>query len=273
MKNWIFFLLTASSDLIEQREYKQAIEQLLQEKKPTISLPIAYLRDQQEEEAFVSYLDFLKRVEKSPLKAPSDAERARYSELFTLYLANDPKVDDELKGLPKDYYMCQFLRASRLANQRKYEEFFTVFAESYIRYPDSHMALKTEGVIESLIFQRTKKPEAKEHWRKKALQSFRDSLQKNPHDVSLHKMIIYTASDNEKKEVISFVLTQIIEHNVEINRREIPFYINNALLVDEVLLAESLIDKAKTWYEYSRILDEMDQQVTQYKGSLHDSSH
>ncbi len=271
MKNWIFFLLTASSDLIEQKEYKQAIEQLKKENVPTLSLSIAYLRDQQEEEAFIAYMDLLKRAQKLAPKEPSEREVNRYNELFTLYLANDPKIDDELANLPNDFYMCQFLKATRLANARKYEEFFTTFYESYIRYPDTHMAHKTEGVIASSIFQRAKEPEVKEIWRKRAIESFKISLKKNPHDISLHKMLIYTASDNEKKEILSFVCSEVLAHNVMLARREIPFYINNLLLVEEVLLAESLIDKAKTWYEYSRILDEMQELVAQHKGRVHNN--
>ena len=86
-----------------------------------------------------------------------------------------------------------------------------------------------------------------------------------PQDTALHKMLIYTSSDKDRKQAVQFVIESIIKNNVQLGRGEIPFYINHALWQDEVDLAERLLEKANSWYEYSRIIDQMQESISQHK--------
>jgi hypothetical protein len=86
-----------------------------------------------------------------------------------------------------------------------------------------------------------------------------------PEDISLYKMLICTASAEEKKETVVFAIKTIIDSNVVIPRGDIPFYINEALLTDNVDLAEKLLERAKSWYQYSRIIQEMQRQIDEQR--------
>ena len=127
------------------------------------------------------------------------------------------------------------------------------------------MSYKTQGVIASLILQRAKTAEEKEQWRKKALISLGHALELCPQDTGLHKMLIYTASEKEKKQVLQLVIRKIVEENTVLARALIPFYVNHAIDANELELAQQLLDKAKTWYEYSRIIQEMQDLIANKK--------
>lgn len=251
-------------------DYKEAITDL---KKKTatadvlLNIALLQLKDQQEEEAFKTYLSCL---EMAPIKsvAMSSGERAKYDELLKLYFANSeelqPKLEAVLKQHP-DYLQCQFLLAAKAANERRYEPFFYLFYQSYCRHPDCHMAHKTKGVIASLILQRARGVEEKELWRKRALTELFTAITLCPEDTGLHRMYLFTASDKERKEAVEKLFGLIIEKNVQIPRAEIPMYIQHALAVDDYNQAQLLLDKTKTWYEYSRIIQQMQELIQQAK--------
>lgn len=263
----------------DRGEYKVAISELqaLVAQKPTaelyLTLAVCYLRDQQEEEAFKTYIKCLEKAKAPSNTAPSNKvmssrEKAAYEELLGLYIVNSPELESKLTATMSshpDYHHVQFFLASSSANSRRYEPFFYLFYQSYCSYPDSHMSYKTQGVIASLILQRAKSPEEKEVWRRQALTSLGHALEICPQDKGLHKMLVYTASEKEKVQVVQLVFRKIIEANTPIERTEIPFYINHAISVKEFELAQQLLDKAKTWYEYSRIIQEMQDLIVNKK--------
>lgn len=261
-------------ELLDAGSYKEAQNALqkLTQKNPTsdhyLLLAISYLLDQQEEAAFMAYVKCLDFAPKKMGQTLSTKEKAASDELMALYVTNNPefekRVDKVMQEHP-DYTYCQFFFASHLANQHKFEPFFYLFYQAYMAYPDSHMAHKTKGVVASLLFQRAKSLEEKDIWRKKALEHFAKGMALLPEDRALHKMMIYTAADSERKAIVHQVIEQICQADVKIPRGELAFYINHALWVDETLLAERLIDKAKSWYEYSRMLQEMQQLVDTHK--------
>lgn len=261
-------------ELLDAGNYKEAqnaLQKLIQ-KNPTsehyLLLAVSYLLDQQEEAAFITYVKCLDQAPKKTGQTISAKEKMASDELMALYVANNPEFEKRVEKVMQehpDYSYCQFFFASSLANQHKFESFFYLFYNSYLSYPDSHMAHKTKGIVASLLFQRAKSLEEKETWRKKALEHFAKSMTLLPEDRALHKMMIYTAADSERQAVVHQVIDQICQANVKIPRGELAFYINHALWVNETLLAERLIDKAKSWYEYSRMLQEMQQLVETHK--------
>ncbi len=258
----------------EKGEYKDAIVALqsLLEKKQTaelyLALAVCLLRDQQEEEAFKAYIKCLELVKSNSPEKMQEREQVAFDELLSCYIANSPDLETKLAQTLTDYpnYLgCQFFLAAQSANQRKYEPFFYLFYQSYCSYPDSFMAHKTRGVVASLVLQRAKSPEEKAIFRIQALDAFKRAFVVCPQDIGLHKMLIYTACDTERKKVIELLLTVIVEKDIKLPRGEIPFYINHALLQDDVQRAELLLEKAKSWYEYSRIIQEMQEMILQHK--------
>lgn len=257
-------------EAIEKGSYKAAIKELqgLTAKKGDaalyLQLAVCYLQDQQEEEAFKAYISCLEKAYSKQTKVMNAREEASLQELLPLYFANAQDLEEKLTACLKahpDYTYVQFMLAARAANAKKYEPFFYLFYDSYCSYPESHMSHKTQGVIASLLLQRVKSPEEKDVWRKRAIRSFLRASEICPEDTGLYRMIIFTSSESERKALVQQVIRQIIEKNSKIPRGDIPFFINAALMVDEVALAQGLLDKAKTWYEYSRILQEMQELV------------
>ncbi len=259
---------------LNKGEYKVAILELQKhiEQNPTAELYLhlanAFLQDQQQEEAFKSYIRCLQTAVLVQNKCMTQPEQAMYDELLALYFANSIDLEAKLTSVLKehpDFYGCQFFLAAQCANAKAYEPFFYIFYQSFTHYPDCHMAHKTKGVVASLLLQRSKTIEEKEVWRTQALDELSCALRQCPKDLGLHRMLIYTASDKERKKIVAFVIAQVLEKDVKISRGEIPFLINHALWVDEIALAQDLLDKAKTWYEYSRILQEMQELIAQHK--------
>ena len=196
---------------------------------------------------------------------PSKNELDLFEKMRPFYIANNPlqleeKVQECLKQHPKATYL-QFLLASSYANQHKFEEFFYSFYPAYTAYPNSYLASKTQGVLSTLLLQRARTPEEKEVWRKKAVAFFTKAFYEMPQDFGLHKMLILTALDSERAEAVKLVCNTVIEKNIQIPRSDVPFYIGQALGVHDIALADRLLDKAKSWYEYSRVLDDMKKQI------------
>ncbi|MCE5293136.1 MAG: hypothetical protein LLF94_00795 [Chlamydiales bacterium] len=261
-------------DAINQGNYKAAIKELerLSAIKATpellLQLAVCQLEDQQEEAAFKTYLQCLEIVPVAEPVVMSAREKTAYNELLELYFANSQelpaKVEATLQKHP-DFLHCQFLMASMSANARKYEPFFYIFFQSYVAYPNCHMSHKTKGMISTLILQRAKSIEEKEVWRTKAIHSFGLAITLCPEDLNLHKMILHTATEKERATSLQLIMTQVFANNVKIPRSEIPFYIRHALDLNQIDLAQQLLDKAQTWYEYSRILQEMQDLISQHK--------
>lgn len=231
-------------------------------------LAVNYLLDQQEEAAFKAYMQCLEIAPVKSGKKPSPAEQELYDALFSLYLDKPQELEVEAKKVMKahpDSRLAQYFLAASFANQRQYEPFFYLFYQSYTAYPDNHMAHKTKGVVASLLFQRSRDIETREKWRRDAIDHLKRALALMPKDKGLHRMLLTTASDKDRTVLVELVIRTIVDHNIVIGRQEIPYYVNHALMVQKPELAQLLIDKAKSWYEYSRIIEQMQTQIDQQK--------
>jgi hypothetical protein len=259
--------------MLDAREYKELIgtleERIKKSKDPAVYLQLAvvYLRDQQEEKSFSAFFAALENTRVENAAKPSLKEQELFETLRPLYTANNPialeeKVKEVLRQNPKATYL-EFLLASSYANQHKFENFFYSFYPAYKAYSKSYLACKTQGVLSTLLLQRARTPEEKELWRKKALVFFTEAFYEMPEDFGLHKMLILTTHESERPEVVRKVVKTVIEKNIQIARADVPFYVGQSLAIHDVALAQSLLDKAKSWYEYSRILADMQKRIDQ----------
>lgn len=260
-------------EMCDRADYKEAIQELQKQLSSSpksdlyLALATIYLKDQQEEQALASFAQALKTA-KPVKKTPSSAELNLFKELLPIYLQQKEMIEERLTTVLKnhpDYLYVQFLSAAINANKRKFETFFTSFYRSYMAYPDCYMAYKSQGVLASLLLQRAREVEQKALWRKEALYYFRLACKEMPQDTGLYKMLICTAGPEEKKETVTFAIETIITTDTAIPRAEIPFYVQEALQIGNKDLAEKLVKKATSWYQYSRIIQEMQRQIDEYK--------
>ena len=259
--------------LQEKGDYKGASSELkaMIQKQPRaeyfLLLAENYLYDQQEEEAFLAYLQCLSHAEVKSL-VPSKREQEHFDSLFTVYLERPQELEVEVKKVLDKHpnsYLVQYFLAAALANKRDFGPFFRLFYQSYINYPESFMAHKTKGVVASLLYNRARELDARERQRVAAIEHFTSALKLMPKDKGLHRMLLATCSEKDREAVVRLVIETIVHNNVVVLRQEIPFYVNHALMVQNPELAQLLLDKAKSWYEYSRILQELQTQIDQQK--------
>jgi tetratricopeptide (TPR) repeat protein len=276
MKTRIFLGLFASSvcfGAVEQGELKTSIAQLREKSArskndPALFLELArlQLKDQQEYEALFSFVCALNSV-KPLVKAISEAEKKHFFYFLERYFEGADfscELEEDIKKHP-DFISLRYFLAAKYANERKLEPFFTVFFECYSSHPDHYMADKSRGVLASLLLQKAVFEEQKEVWRKEALSYFKRACEKQPNDLGVHAMLIITASGAEKKEAVRFVINQILCSETVLPRTAIPTYVGYCLDVQDVEMAKVFLQKAATWYEYSRIIKQMEQVIMQAK--------
>ena len=233
---------------------------------PSFTKALELLNDQQEEKGFCEFFNALKDAPRTKNRSMSQKEETLFQEILPLYLVGDceEKVLQHLQKTPDNPALLFFL-ASCYANKREFEPFFYLFYSAYLVNPDCYLSFKMQGTLATLIAERAKTPEEKAAWKARAMDSFKNAFNEYEADLQLHKMMIYTANEGEKREVIQLIIGKIIEKNVQICRTELPFYVTHALRVQDSESAQRLIDKAKSWYEYSRIIDQLQQQVEESK--------
>lgn len=265
--------LFASDLAIEQAvstgDYKSAINLFLQQPKDKQSLAQLaelYYLDQDEKQA---YETFLKAIDTTPNLVeitPSANEQALYDEAFKLYL--DPQnlsyqesaqqllenYGNVYKQHP-DYHMLGYLIAISFANFGAFQKFFPVFYQSYQHYPNHFLVDKTKAILNIKLYEQASTPEVKEQYRVKIQQHINDAIKKYPQDTNLYKMAILFSSAADKQTIVNQSLEKIIQDNIQVPRHEIIFYVGNAVEVKSNSLAQQFIDKAKVWYPYSRAIN------------------
>jgi hypothetical protein len=267
----VFFDADALQKL-DSGEYKELIvsteDRLKKSADPKLYLllAVAHLRDQQEEKSFQAFFKALEAAQSNKESFPSQRELDLFQQLWPIYIANDPtqlecKVKETLGQNPKAIYL-EFLLASSSANQHKFEDFFYSFYSAYTLYPKSYLAYKTQGVLSTLLLKRAASPQEKELWRKKAIVFFTQAFYEMPQDFGLHKMLILTSTAAERPQIMRQVVDVIIEKNIQIERADFPFYMGQLMAAKDAASAQRLLDKAKSWYQYSRMLDEMQKSIT-----------
>ena len=272
--NTYFFsqiLLVFSLAVASGQEAKPVIVEL-QEKlavsknDPALILELAkwQLKDQQEYEALRSFFRLLE-VAKPSVKVASDEERQRFSYFLKCYFEGSDfyrELDAEIKKHP-DFATLGFFLASKYANERNYDQFFTLFYKTYCCHPAHYMADKSRGVLASLLLQKAVLEEQKTVWRKEAITYFKRASEKQPEDFQLHAMLIMTASQEEQKELVHFIMDRIFLTGTVVPRTLIPTYVSYCLDVHDKELAKLFLQKAAIWYEYSRIIQQMQQIVAE----------
>lgn len=226
----------------------------------------AYLRDQDLEKAFKTYLSALDSAQITPSNTSmGKGEQALYNEALKIYL--NPRQSPHESALTikemyastikshQDYYHLAFLVALAYANLSEFDRFFDLFYASYLRLPDHYLAYKAKAILHSRLLDRVKTPEEKEKERKAVLENLQRAKEQNPKDLSLYKMQIIFSSDKDKDEAFKQNVREILDANLVIPRVDLPFYFDGLLAYGQLDLAKEFLKRARSWYPYSRTLD------------------
>lgn len=269
---FIFFSFPLFS--IEETFFKESIKHLQSEiaeeeaqrgvKEKELSL--AYYKDQNQEEAFKTFLKALDHAQIVHIGPMSQEEEALYKEALKIYLnprAESPQEISEaliemysgiLKNHP-EYYHLGYLIALSYANLNKFDRFFELFYPSYERLKDHFLAYKTKAILHIKLLERAKTPEEKEYERKIILELLQKAKETYGKDLSLYKMQINFSDDKDKSLVIQKNVQELIAENKPIPRADLPFYFDQLLAYGQIDLAKQFLLKSREWYPYSRTLD------------------
>lgn len=234
------------------------------DKKSEIKFNLAkvYLKDQDQEKAFASFLEALDAS--TPKIAPpvSDQEQKLYDEALARYLdhrqatskvANALLNDGEkiLKEHP-EYLLLNYILSLSYANKGQYVDFFNLFFHSYPYYQDHYLAYKTKAILLIKLFERARTKEEKEQFRQGIIKNIDLALQKNERDSTLYRPAIAFASGREKEGAIKKYLKKMVDTHIVIPRADLLYYVQEAISYCQLGLAEELITETEQWYPNSR---------------------
>jgi len=238
---------------------------------------IAAYQDQKEREAFSLFIEELSTGNPSNSGNPSVEEKIHYEKALKLYLKHHgtEKFQQVSKKIIADYQeivdrhpeyaLLDFLVAASYANQGNFEEFFPRFYRSYQQYPDSYMAHRTLAILHLKLLQKTPHPDARQSVRQKIYLHAHEASRLYPEDTSLYHLMI-TYSEKEKKgDVVRESLRKILEENMMVPRKDVPFFTKSALETDQEELAVKFVGQAKTHYDYSRMVEKAEKLIERHK--------
>ncbi len=283
MKFFLYlFLLTFFK--VSAEDPKLTIEKCLVElkesgDKPSVykKLTLAYLEDQDLSGAFQAALKATPEC-RAKNALPQLGDVALYEEALKIYLEHNgshaPQINAEkilekygpVVDLHPDYLLLNYLLAAGAANLNLYKEFLERFFKSYEAYPDHYMAFKTKAVLHIKLYERASSVEEKEALRKEVGIYVKKALEKYPCDIGLYRLLIAFASPEEKKGVVAMSLSKMLQESMIVPRADISFFVQEAVAEDLPDLARQLIDKAKLWYEVSRVVEAAEKYLDRKEG-------
>jgi hypothetical protein len=104
------------------------------------------------------------------------------------------------------------------------------------------------------LYERSKTTEGKELQKQKIIENVLGAIDKNPNDTGLYKLIMLFASDKEKQQIVSVYLNKIVQKSMIVPRADIAFFVQQAVEVNSLDLAQQFINRAREWYHYSRVV-------------------
>lgn len=258
---------------ISVRDYKKAIE--LQRKNGNIlsgdakakafkELAHLYLKDQDQEKAFYTFLQALEYV--PACTEQSSGDPALYQAAFDLYIdPSNESPQDKAKKLiallkpalqsnPKDFLLYYFVAIAD-ANLNKFDEFFDDFFLAFTHFPEHYLAFKTKAVLHIKLLERTRGEEERNIQRRVIGRHFEEALKREPRDVTIYRLLISFSPKEEKEEQVRRSLNKIIGGNIMVPRSDLIFYVQEAVDSGERELAARFIHLAREWYPQSRLLE------------------
>jgi hypothetical protein len=244
-----------------------------------VQLASAYWKDQYQEPAFKNFLNALHYTSAAPSPALSEDEQKLYEQGLKIYLdhllSGSPKeMARQLLGVGKatmeahpDYYLLNLLLSTAYANLGQFEEFFNAFYRSYPYYSNHYLTYKTQAILHIKLFEREASLKSKDEQRQLVYEYITKAMEQNPQDISLYKIGLSFTLAGEQKSVLKTYLNQIIEKNIVIPRHDVAAFVQQAIEFNELDLAQKIVDKSREWYQYSRVIDEVQHSLNQHKAN------
>lgn len=253
-------------------EFKLAIDRYnklieiapLQEKSSLkVALAKAYLKDQEHEKAFDTFLAALQDVTVSPYEPPSPEELIHYNNALSIYLNHSAldllkaakQIVSEFNPVVKshpEYTQLAFIVAAAQANLGSFEHFFDLFYNSFVHHPHHYLSYKTKAILHIKLFEKAKTPENRLKHRQGILENAMLASEQFNKDTGLFSLMLLFAEDKDKERFITMILNRILKEDIIIPRSGVLFFTQTALEHHQKELAQQFVDRAKQWYPQSR---------------------
>lgn len=257
--------------------YKVLIPKKQGEDKELLQLKLAkaFLKDQDQEKGFKTFLELLGKIKTKTAPSMSKEEKVHYEKALATYLDHRggkpleiaKKIVTEFSPIsnkqPNAHHLAYILAAAH-ANLGQFEKFFDLFYRSYRFYPDHFLAYKVKAVLHVKLFEKCHDTSDREFHRKEILTSLSKALERQPKDTSLYKFLILFSSEEQKAEILRTCLNKIIDKNIILPRSDIAFYVEEAVKAKDLILARRFVDKARSWYQYSRVINAAQQYIDKH---------
>lgn len=233
-----------------------------------------HLQNQDHEKAFVVFLQALECNHAS--KTPTIEEERTYEEALKLYLnAQSSNLMDNCRSIVEIYepsikqrppgQLVGFLVAAAHANLGDLSRYFELFYACFCNYPDHYLAHKSKAVLHLKLFERELPGPNKELHREWFQKELELAAERYAADSSLYKLMISYSEDSKKQQTVIAILNRIINNDILIPRADLDFYLQNAFAYVDLDLTQRFVDKAKQWYEYSRVTATAQQRIDQLR--------
>lgn len=272
-------LQASVENLIQSGDYKgaitfqrAAIEQAAVGEKGKLLevLAVLYLKDQNQEAAFETFIESLAQTKSQSICNVGRDNDLLYKQALAVYMegrddhpqSSALKLIDEYGGKyneqkrdDKKYFSpLGYLIAIAYANLNRFAEFFDLFYETYILFPDHFLAYKTKAILHLKLMERKRTLAEKAIQRQAMMKNLNLALGLEPHDTTLYKMMIIFSLPENRKEQVQRSLNKILNDNIIIPRGEIMFYVQESVNSKEYALAQRFLDRSRDWYPNSRIV-------------------
>lgn len=225
-------------------------------------LAILYLKDQEQDKAFESFLLALDNYPQITEYKPLEEENKLLQEALNFYFNSglDPvalgtellKKYEKIADSHPHFRHFNALLATAYANCGMLERFFNQFYTSYC--PDYFLAPKTKGILTLRLSSHAKTEEERKNGKALALKYMLSALEMNPQDPSLYRLVLVLAHENNDKELKVNCLKNIAHNKVTIPRADIFYYVKECVEMGRKDLGQELLNCAKEKYEYSRAI-------------------
>ena len=253
---FLWFMLAAVSGLSAASDAKGLVEKA----------KLLYA-DQQRIEAQEVFLEALQLIPAADTSEATADEQKLFLSLLPEYEDSIPskegserflhRVEEQIISHPS-YASLEYSAAVSLANQGRMTEFFERFAGAFGRRTDCFLRWKTVGVLHVRLYEASSDETLRERHRTEAVRWLKEAYLRQRQDSALPVKILFVLRPSERaaflREIVSSVQTPM-------RRGDCFALIAQAFELGEKDLAKELIEKAHTWYQYSRALSEFSEQL------------
>ena len=226
--------------------------------------------DQQRIEAQEVFLEALQLSSVDDAEASSEAERTLFLSLLPDYEASIQSkegserfsrcVEKQIVSHPT-YASLEYYAAVSLANQNRMGEFFDRFFHAFGHRADCFLRWKTVGVLHVRLYEASSSEARREFHRTEAVRWLKEAFARQREDSALPAKILFVLRPSERKAFLQEIVASVAAMRTPMRRGDCCAIIAQAIELKETELAKQLIEKARTWYQYSRALDELSERL------------